>query len=57
MVAEADVLKITAYKQVMWFARPLSQQLAGNAAEIHAWIGAAYQVATGEAYLSYEENA
>jgi hypothetical protein len=55
--AEADVLKITPYKQVMWFARPLAQQMAGNAAEVHAWIGAAYQVATGEAYLSYAENA
>ncbi len=55
--AEADVLSITPYKQVMWFQRPVSNMQENGVSEIHAWVGGAYQVATGEAFVSYTENA
>jgi hypothetical protein len=57
VAAEADVLKITPYKQVVWFQRPVAEMMNGGSSTPHMWVGGAYQVATGEAYLSYEENA
>jgi hypothetical protein len=54
---EADVLQITPYKQTVWFQRPVAEMMAGGSSTPHMWVGGAYQVATGEAYLSYEENA
>ena len=55
--AEVDVLEITPYKQVVWFQRPVSNMMENGVSEIHAWVGAAYQVATGEAFMSYTESA
>ena len=54
--AEVDILNSTAYKQVTWFQRPVSNLVANGVSAMHAWVGGAYQVATGQAYLSYNEN-
>jgi hypothetical protein len=57
VIGEADVLKITPYKQTVWWTRPLAMQEQGNTAAVHAYVGGAYSVTTGNAYISYDENA
>ena len=55
--AEADVLSVTPYKQVVWFQRPLANLETNGSPNPHAWIGGAYDVEIGDAYVYYEENA
>jgi hypothetical protein len=56
MVANADLLEITPYKQVIWFQRPLAAVMNGNSPSTSLWMGGAYEAKVGNAYVSYEED-
>ena len=53
----ADVFDITPYKQVLWWQNFMEDLINSQSFATHVWVGGAYEVSFGAAYIYYVESA